>query len=206
MKRIYDFPYPIIGVTGGIAVGKSTVLSLLKKTNAVIIADDLVKDIYSWPETLSFFKEKYPQFLFDSSVDLKSLRKEFFTEPVIFRNVAQFIQERIPLAFYKKVILDNLEGRTLFYEVPLLFELNLEERFDEVICVYVPREEQLKRLIKRDNISLDLAESMLKAQMDIEIKKERAHRVIDNTGSLSDLTEQIEKMSSFFRSINAYKF
>lgn len=192
MKRLYDYPYTIIGISGGIATGKSTLSRLLQDHYAVICADRLVKEIYSWKETDAFMFEHYPQVL-DSygKIDFKQLREMFFSDDTVKKTIEDYIYPRMPLAFYKEVIKNGWEGREIFYDMPLLFEMGLHNQVDASICVYIPRVEQVKRLMKRDNISEELANKMLDAQMDIEEKKNLANIVFDNSGTIINLAEQL---------------
>jgi dephospho-CoA kinase len=78
--------------------------------------------------------------------------------------------------------------------VPLLIEINLQYKFHKVLLVHVPREMQIERLIKRDGIGREAAESMLKAQLPIDEKLGYADFVIHNEGSLEDTRKQVEKV------------
>jgi dephospho-CoA kinase len=75
-------------------------------------------------------------------------------------------------------------------DVPLLYESGLQAMFSEGMVVYVPREVQLDRLMKRDELTVEQAEKRLQAQMSIELKKEQADYVIDNQGTLEE-TQQL---------------
>lgn len=198
MKRLYDYPYPIIGVSGGIATGKSTLSKLLSDYYCVICADKLVKDIYSWKETNDFMFKNFSSFV-DSfgKIDFKNLREMVFNDSVVKTKLEDYIYPRLPLAFYKEIISKNWEGREIFYDMPLLFEMGLHERVDLSICVYLPRVEQVKRLMKRDNIDESLANKMLDAQMDIEEKKNLANIVFDNSGTIINLAEQFSSMIKY---------
>lgn len=79
------------------------------------------------------------------------------------------------------------------YDVPLLFECAMEARFEAVVVVYVPRDEQLRRLRVRDGLSAEEAEARLNSQLDIEEKARRAQWILDNRGSREDLRRRVEE-------------
>jgi len=85
-------------------------------------------------------------------------------------------------------------GRLVVVDIPLLYESGLDKRFDfeEIVVVYVPREVQLERLMKRDGLTTEAAEQRLDAQMPIERKKELADVVIDNSGTLEQTEAQVD--------------
>ena len=83
---------------------------------------------------------------------------------------------------------------TLIYDVPLLFEKNLQEMMDVSICVYSEKEQLKKRLSKRDGINKDLAEKMLAVQFPMEKKRQLADFVIENTETLKNLEKNTQKL------------
>jgi dephospho-CoA kinase len=192
-SRLYQLPVPIIGLTGGIASGKSTVAEILsQKGLAMINADQLVKDIYALPETLEFLNLHHPEVLKAKKIDFRMLREKVFKNPEVKTQIEKFIYQRLPAAFmnaYHKL----QDPKLVVYDVPLLFEKNLESLMDVSVLVYAPRNIQRTRLMSRDSIAEELAESILKQQMDIEDKKQRAEFVINNSLTKEELTEEIEQ-------------
>ncbi|MNE30871.1 Dephospho-CoA kinase [compost metagenome] len=83
-------------------------------------------------------------------------------------------------------------NRLVIADIPLLYESGLESLYGEIMVVYVPREVQLERLVQRDGLALSEAEARLNAQMDIELKKQKAYIVIDNSKDLDDTERQID--------------
>ncbi|MNJ64440.1 Dephospho-CoA kinase [compost metagenome] len=83
--------------------------------------------------------------------------------------------------------------RLIVVDIPLLYESGLEELFEQVMVVYLPREQQLARLMHRDGLAYDQAESRIRAQMDIEHKKERADILIDNSLGVDKTEVQVEE-------------
>ena len=186
-SRLYQLPAPIIGLTGGIATGKSTVSKLFKDLNfAMIDADQLVKKIYQKVEVLNFVQNNFPSCINDDQINFKELRKVAFSNSKNIGKIEKVIYQYLPNEF-KQAFLELGSPNLVIYDVPLLFEKNLNLLVDISLCVYAPREIQLKRLMDRDKITETLGLEILNHQMDIELKKEKADLIIDNVGNIDQL-------------------
>lgn len=193
-KRLHGVDCPVIGLTGGIATGKSTVSKLLQDHGLpVICADSLIKDIYSWDETKKFIFENFPKVISDGSIDFKQLREVAFESDKNREALETYLYQHLPEAFNKQFTNFD-EVKTLVYDVPLLFEKNLESKFDVIICVHSPKKIQIERLIKRDGISEELAESILKKQLPIDEKRDRSDFTLSNVDSLDKLELEVETL------------
>jgi dephospho-CoA kinase len=194
--RLYHLEKPIIALTGGVATGKSTVAEVLKNKGLKIIdADQLVKSIYATEEAHEFIKTNVPAALQNGAIHFPSLRELFFQNPKIKELVEKFIYARLPMAFQEES--KKIKDQSFYvYDVPLLFERGLNTLVDLTILVYAPRETQLERLIKRDACDRKIAEKMLQNQLDIEIKKLKADLIIDNTGTIEEISKKINELLS----------
>lgn len=193
-SRLYHIPVPIIGLTGGIATGKSTVAQMLQEKNIPVIdADKLVKNIYQKSATLDFIARHFPHVIMDGEIVFKKLRETVFIDQMAKKLIEDYIYALLPEEF-KKAFSAFPNPHFIVYDVPLLFEKGLDKYIDLSVCVYAPRATQLERLINRDNSSHELANKILNNQMDIEKKKEKADLVIENSGSLEDLKISVESM------------
>ena len=192
-QRLYQVSHPVIGLTGGIATGKTTVAKLFEESGIpVISADFLVKEVYKMPEALEFILMHWPETVKNNSIQFELLRKIAFSNDKNRELIESFIYSKMKLAFDKTYSL--LKSPTLLvYDVPLLFEKNLNPKVDLSICVYTSREVQTERLLKRDSIDIALAEKILNSQWDIEDKKKAADFVIDNSGDLEKLKIEFDK-------------
>lgn len=191
-NRLHNCPIPIIGLTGGIASGKSTASAFLKsKGYKVIDADALVKEIYNEPETFDFIKNLDSQFVSDGKINFTILREKFFSNPFLKNEVENFLYQRIPNKFLSQIKDDDL---FVIYDVPLLFEKKLDSLIDTSILIYCPRKTQLERLLVRDQISTDLANKILDNQMDIELKKQISQFVIHNDQDQEKLFNKINEL------------
>lgn len=191
--RLYNVDHPVIGLTGGIATGKSTVSRFFAKEGIpVISADALVKTIYEKSDTIEFVKNNWPTSIVNNNIDFSVLRKIAFSEDTNREKIEQFIYARMPAAFKEHYCMFQ-NPVLMVYDVPLLFEKNLAPLVDISICVYAPREIQIKRLTERDSIDQELAEQILANQIDIEDKKEAADFIIDNSRGLDELENNFNK-------------
>lgn len=192
-RRLYKLDIPVIGLTGGIASGKSTVGQLLRdKGFAIVDADRLVKEIYTQPETLEFIKKDFPEVIKNGGIEFPLLRQKVFSNPEVKAKVENFIYQRLVPKF-KSAFEKFNQPQLLIYDIPLLFEKNMEGYFDLTVLVYAPQELQLERLMKRDAQTELQASNIIGQQMDIEDKKLKADFIIDNSGSLTELTEELDK-------------
>lgn len=186
-QRLYGRSYPIVALTGGIASGKTSVAEFLKKQNIpVISADQLIKDIYAWPETIEFIRSLSPEVIQHKTVDFPKLRTLVFTNDELKSQVENFLYQRLPMAFSQAEKKFNMIP-WLVYEIPLLFERKMEGLFDVVIVSWVRRDIQKERLLKRDpHTTPEVAEAILKAQLPLDDKRARADIVFDNSTPLSE--------------------
>lgn len=195
-ERLYQMPVPIIGLTGGIATGKSSVSKILIENGIKIIdADALVKGIYRSNDVLNEIKQIAPTAFNGEILDFKKLRELFFSNKELQKNIETIIYRRMPDAFrfaYENDVKDK--QNFIVYDVPLLFEKDLAPKVDVKVCVWCSREMQIERLIKRDGINRDLAEKILERQWPIEKKKEASDLLIDNSESLTSLKNNVNDL------------
>lgn len=192
-RRLYKLSIPVIGLTGGIASGKSTVSQMLKaKGFAVVDADKLVKEVYKLPEVFNYVKKEFPEVVEDGNIQFPLLRQKVFSSREIKSNIETLIYKHLPAAFEQEFARFH-QPAILIYDVPLLFERNLEGYCDLSVLVYAPRKIQRARLMTRDGHLEDMANNILNQQMDIEEKKTKADFIIDNSQTEAELAEEVEQ-------------
>lgn len=193
-SRLYNIPVPIVALTGGIATGKSTVAQYFRDVGIPVIdADKLVKNIYSKKESFDFVSKNFKQAIVDNTIHFKTLRELAFQTPANQALLENFIYAQMPEAFteaYKSFGPHDF----IVYDVPLLFEKGLNQKTDVSVCTYSPRETQIERLMKRDQISRELSETILSKQMDIEEKKKKSDLFIENTGPHEELKKNFDNL------------
>ena len=185
----------IIGITGGIASGKSTVTEFLRQQGyQVIDADQVVHELQEpggrlYQALLSTFGSAILQE--DGRLDRPKLGAMIFGNPELLAQSSQ-IQNQI--------IREELAGRRdllaetedfFFMDLPLLFELQYEDWFDQIWLVDVTKETQLSRFMTRNSLSQEEAEKRIAAQLSLREKRKRADVLIDNNGSLEETRQQI---------------
>ncbi len=188
----------VVGLTGGIASGKSSVARMFKELGAWIMdADELAREVVrpgtpGWKAVVEAFGEEY--LLPDGSLDRKKLAGRVFSHPRDKARLEAIIHPRILELRQKRTqeILEREPGAIIIFEVPLLIEKGLQHRVDRVVVVWVPRELQIRRLMERDGLSRREAWKRLKNQMPLDEKVKYAHYVIDNSGSLKETRRQVE--------------
>ena len=197
-KRLYKLDIPIIGLTGGVATGKSTVTKrLLDKGIPVIEADKLVHKIYIKDSSINFIGENFPSAVTDNKINFEILRKIFFENKEAQEIIEKFIYSQLEKEFIQTSA-QFVAPEFIIYDVPLLFEKKLNDLVDLSILVYANQKTQLARMIERDKIENDLALKMLQKQIDIEKKKDMSEWIIENNGSLKDLDLELSKFLDHF--------
>ncbi len=188
-----------IGLTGGIATGKSTVAKLLTERGAILIdLDKIAREVVEPGQpALRAIAERFGQAVLrpDGSLDRKKLGSIVFSDSAERKALEEITHPAIRAVMKERMSRSETEepDRLVVVDVPLLYESKLESYFDRVMVVYLPREKQLSRLIERDGLSREEAEKRLAAQMDIEEKKVRADVLIDNGGTPEETSLQIER-------------
>lgn len=186
-----------IGLTGGIACGKSAVATYLRsKGLPVVDADELAHMALrpgesSYTQVVHFFG---PGILnSDKTINRKTLGELVFSD----KSKLDFLEKAIhpwvqAKTQQKRKELEASGAKIAFYDVPLLFEKNLQAQFDAVIVVSCEETLQIQRLQTRNGFSIDEAKKRISAQMPIKEKVAQTPHVIQNNGSLQDLAKNTE--------------
>ena len=188
----------IIGITGGIASGKSTVTNFLRKQGFQVVDADAVVHQLQKPGG-RLFQALVQHFGQEIILENGELNRPLLAS-LIFSNTeerewskrtqGEIIREE--LARLRDQLAHTEE--IFFMDIPLLFEQDYSAWFDETWLVYVEPDVQMERLMKRDQLSKDLAISRLSAQWSLEEKKGLASQVIDNNGSQDQLLAQVNSL------------
>ena len=188
----------IVGLTGGISSGKSTVSSYLKQLKIPVIdADEVARKVVELnSQGAREIRKTFGSDVFeeDGSLNRQKLGALIFSNAENRQKLDDLLQPLI-----KIMILDEIEeyrqkGETMIVlDLPLLFEKHYEKLCEEIIVVYVPRELQLERLMKRNQYTKQEALSRIDCQLSIEEKRKRATVLLDNQGTVQQLYQQVEQ-------------
>ena len=195
----------IIGLTGGIASGKSTVAKMLEEKGAHLLdADQLAREAVepdqpAWQAIVDWLGQSI--LLPDRNIDREKLASQVFNDKKKLENLNKIVHPWVGRRFIElsEQIKASNPRAILVYDIPLLIEAGMQKRVDHILLVYVPRETQIARLQQRDGLSRRDAEQRLKSQMLLEDKRKHAHTVIDNSGSIPETARQVEQ---FWQKIN----
>jgi dephospho-CoA kinase len=185
-----------VGLTGGIASGKSAVAAELAARGAIIIdADVLAREVVEpgTPALAAIIDRFGPQVLSDGQLDRTRLAQIVFADPLARRDLERIVH---PAVRARAADLERAAGRAavVVHVIPLLVETGQQEDFDLVVTVDVDHETQIKRLIARNGYTRAEAESRIAAQASREDRRIAADVVLDNTGSVAQLREQIDAL------------
>lgn len=188
----------IIGLTGGIASGKTTVSDFLKAKGFLVLdADKIAKDISEQEEIKKEIVLNFGKEILDSSlnIDRKKLKKIVFEDKKKLEKLNKIIHPRV-YNFFEKIRKEKkIEGleKIIVFDVPLLFESGIDKLCDKILLICTGRELKIKRIIKRDNIEDSLAQKIIDSQLSDEEKIKKADIVIENNGSIDELYKKIER-------------
>lgn len=188
----------LIGLTGGIATGKSTVAQMLHDQGcAVVDADQLAREVVE-PGSFGFkavVQAFGPGVVKDNQLDRQILRKEIFSDNKKRELLEKIIHPLVQWRAQKEFDVLRRKGEPyIFYDVPLLFEKNLNHQFDLVLVVSTQANVQVSRLIGRDKLKDEEARQIIESQIPVNTKAAAAHFVVDNSGSLGETRQQVAKL------------
>ena len=183
----------VIGITGGIASGKSNVSNICKELGyEVIDSDSIAKELSFKGKPL--YKAIVDRFgtdflTLDGELDRKKLARLVFNDSAM-KSVMDKISHPIIVEEIKERI-RNINDGLIFIDIPLLFEAKLEYLCDKIICVFLRKKLQVERLMARDGIDEDYALAKIHSQMDLYMKKELSDYVIDSAGDFEETKKQV---------------
>ncbi|MCT7948594.1 dephospho-CoA kinase [Ancylothrix sp. C2] len=185
----------IIGLTGSIATGKTTVSNYLAEKYGLPVfdADILAREAVAvGSPILEKFASRYPDILLaDGSLNRPKLGSIIFNNSDERRWVESQIHPYVRQRFVEAI--SNTSHPTIVLAIPLLFEAQMTDLVTEIWVVYCNPETQIKRLMQRDNLSQEQAETRIKSQMSLEEKCNLATLILDNSTTQKNLQKQIDK-------------
>jgi dephospho-CoA kinase len=189
----------LIGLTGNIGSGKSTVAQLLSERGATIIDADVLSRRAVEVGTAAYrsIAERWGTSILapDGAIDRSALRRIAFSEPKQLEQLNKIVHpavERMRVALVEQA--RQRGDRVVVCDIPLLFEKKMTGRFDRILLVDAPRPVRLERLVRERGLRETEAMDMIVAQMPAELKRARADFVIDNDDTLTELDRRVAEV------------
>jgi len=190
----------IIGLTGGIVSGKSTVARMFKDLGAKIIDADILGHSVilpyksAWKKIVKLFGEDILRN--NLTIDREKLGKIVFADQALLKKLNEITHPEIIKLIKKEINMarnkTHNQEKILLIDAALIYEAKIDRLMDKIIVVYIDEDEQIKRLIKRNNLSKDEASQRVKSQIPMKEKIKIADYVIDNNDTLDKTKKQVE--------------
>ena len=186
----------ILGLTGGIACGKSTISLTLREQGAVIIDGDVLSRELTKPggAALPAIRARFGADVFcpDGTLDRRALGSVVFADDQAREALDGIMQPLLRQMIVDGIMQARQEGaQVCVLDMPLLYEKELDTLCDRVSCAWLPHNEQLSRLMARDGFTVQEAESRIASQLPVDEKAARADIVIDTSGSIQYTKEKV---------------
>jgi dephospho-CoA kinase len=190
-----------IGITGSIGTGKSTVAQIIRQLGYMVLDADVIaknqlaKNSQGYQQVLTTFGDEI--LTTDNEIDKNKLAKIVFNNKVELHKLESIVHPLVQKEIQKIKSEQSAKGaKALFYDVPLLFEKQMQSQFDEVILIAAEEKNQIQRIKTRNNWSNEEIAKRLSSQMKLEEKRKLSRYVIENDGDLISLQKQIELLLS----------
>ena len=192
----------VIGLTGGIGTGKSTVSRKLREKGYPVIDLDIIsREVITYPEVIDELVRNFGNEILENqnnisgkkSISRNKLRQTVFKEEKKVSVLNSIMHPPIVKEMRRQIEELRKSYKTVFVEVQLLFEAKLEKEFDIIVLVYADKKTQLERVLKRDGRSEGEVQQIINAQIDMTEKRRVSNYIIENNGDSEMLDLEIEK-------------
>lgn len=184
----------IIGLTGGIASGKSTVSKMFGEMGAVIIdADIKAKEISQKDDVVNEMKNIFGSKILNKNgeIDRNKIKEIVFSDKEKLKMLNDLIHPKV-IDEFKKIKENADKNDIIIFDIPLLFETGMDKMCDKIMLVFVDMNTQIKRMMERDNITEELAVKIINSQMSLEEKLKKSQIHVENNGTLENLRGKAE--------------
>ena len=197
----------VIGLTGGIGTGKSTVSQILRnKGFSVIDLDVISHKVIEFPSVVEKIVKNFGKEVLENNennndgnrtVSREKLGKIIFSDREKRFTLNSIMHPEILRIMYKKILecesKNEKENKIIFVEIQLLFEVQWEKEFDYILLVAAKRDIQVRRVLERDKRSEKEAWDIINSQMSLDEKRRKSDFVIENDGNIDDLNRKVDK-------------
>ncbi len=195
----------ILGLTGGIATGKSTVTAMLRERGIPVIdADQIAREVVeqgkpAYEAIVRHFGRDI--LLEDGQLDRKKLGEVVFSDEAERQKLNAIVHPEVRRVMRQEAEAAEENGAPIvFMDIPLLYESKLQYLVEKIVVVYAPSDMQLARMMERDELDEEQAKKRLRAQFPIDQKKLEADFLIDNSQSREETQRQVEELLTVIRS------
>ena len=191
----------VIGLTGGIGTGKSTVSQILKDRGFPVIDLDVIShEVIEFSSVVEKIVQNFGREVLDEdeagncTISREKLGKIIFSDKKKRLALNSIMHPEILKVMHKKILEYKSEkNKIIFVEVQLLFEVQWEKEFDYILLVAAKRDMQVRRVLERDKRSEEEAWNIINSQMSLDEKREKSDFVIENDGNMDDLNKKVDK-------------
>ena len=190
----------VIGLTGGIGTGKSTVSQILQRKGYKVIDLDVIsREVIKFPKVVEKIVENFGREVLESddfwkyNISREKLGKIIFGNKKKRLILNSIMHPEILRAMREKILEYKKESKIVFVEIQLLFEVQWEKEFDYILLVSAEKDTQVKRILNRDRRSEEEALNIINSQMSLDEKKKRSDYIIENDGNIQDLERKIDE-------------
>ena len=191
----------VIGLTGGIGTGKSTVSQILKDRGFPVIDLDVIShEVIEFSSVVEKIVQNFGREVLDEdeagncTISREKLGKIIFSDKKTRLALNSIMHPEILKVMHKKILECKSEkNKIIFVEVQLLFEVQWEKEFDYILLVAAKRDMQVRRVLERDKRSEEEAWNIINSQMSLDEKREKSDFVIENDGNMDDLNKKVDK-------------
>ncbi|MFP3388575.1 dephospho-CoA kinase [Brevibacillus sp. SIMBA_040] len=194
----------ILGLTGGIATGKSTVTAMLRERGIPVIdADQIAREVVepgkpAYEAIVRHFGRDI--LLEDGQIDRKKLGEVVFSDEAERQKLNAIVHPEVRRVMRQEAEVAEANGaQIVFMDIPLLYESKLQYLVEKIVVVYAPSDMQLARMMERDELDEEQAKKRLRAQFPIDQKKLEADFLIDNSQSREETQRQVEELLTVIR-------
>lgn len=183
----------VLGITGGIASGKSLVSQQFKNRGFTVLdADEVVHELFKDSTVLERIKHRFPS-AFEETLNRKYLADLIFTDPKAKSDLESILH---PLVYdrLKTELKNHMSEPWVVLDIPLLYETGGEALCDLVLVIHIDEDIQMKRLMDRNQLSVEEAKKRMLAQMPLKDKVNRADIVIDNSGTIQKTIDRVNEI------------